>query len=118
MDILFLKIILSCSVVGWAWVDRLTTVRAIFGKLPLYYPDKGFIQGVLRCSYCLSGWLSIWFVTGIFMHTYGYQELWIYPYIALSPFFAFATVSIIKNDDYVKYNYTKEDLYVPNKNNK
>lgn len=85
MDVLFIKILVCCSVVAFVWVRILTVNRQIFDFIPQYYPRT--LLKPLTCDMCLSGWLSIIFVFSIFVSRYGVLNPWIYAYTFLAPFF-------------------------------
>lgn len=85
MEILFIKILICCSVVAFVWVRILTVNRQIFDFIPQYYPEQ--FKKALGCDMCLSGWLSMLFIFSIFVNKYGVYNHWIYVYTFLAPFF-------------------------------
>ena len=97
MDYDFIKACFISACIGWCYVVVLTANRGLFDWIPKYYPPKGIIEKVLRCEWCLSGWLSVGLVTWKVIWLYSPFTIEPYLYILVAPMVTMAMVNIIKN---------------------
>ena len=97
MDYIFIKICVISAVSGWCYVDVLTINRGLFDWIPKYYQEGSFLEKVLRCSRCASGWLSLFFTAYIFFSQLGAFSFTPYLYTLFAPIFTMAIVNIIKS---------------------
>lgn len=88
-----LKISFVSACLGWSFVERLTDNRQIFDFIQgLYYYLPLQVSDALKCSYCVSGWVSIVWV--LFAYN-GY--LWQLPLsLVVAPCMTFVFVHFIK----------------------
>lgn len=99
--LLLLKCSLFSAVFAWAWVDVLTSHRAILDFIPKYYPIR-WADKPLSCAFCLSGWICLFsYTASIFLFVENWvvlDSLFYGMLILFSPFFAMAIVQIIKGN--------------------
>jgi hypothetical protein len=75
----------------------LTANGGLFDWIPKYYPEKSFIEKVLRCAYCTAGWTSGFLTAYIFFSQLGFFTFTPYLYTLFAPMFTMAIVRIIKS---------------------
>ena len=91
MDLLFIKIVIVCACISWAFVEKLTANYGLLDWLPKYYPKQ--LEKVLNCTFCLAGWLSL---GGVILFFKGFENYFILA-VLIAPFCGMAAAKIMFN---------------------